>query len=277
MQNEYIRSPRIRLAGTITYCDYRRSFHVEVHRDVRVSPPHSHTCFELELIEAGEGTVTINGADYPLRPGAVHLADPTDFHAIRADTPLLIRTLVFTDTTDAGGQLLSSMTRWMQLTAADFGKMCALFTVIEAEQGNGATDGAAECCFDALMRIASRYLPEGAGKDDSILRALVFLREHFREDITEADVARAAGFAPTHLSRRFRRSVGIGVKMYLTSLRVAHARRLMDTTDFCIVDIAAESGFGSYSAFFRAFSAAAGISPAAYRRRKSLPISDTKT
>jgi len=269
MYSEYIRAPRIRLAGTVTYGDFRRSFSVDMHENIERSLPHSHACFELELVLSGEGFVNINGTEYPLSAGTVHLADPTDFHSIRTSVPLRILSLKFTDTTDAAARILGGQLRWFRFTDADAKKAESLLFVIREEQGNGATDGVAERCFEAFLQLTARYLPDAAS-DSAILRALRFIRENFREDIGEADIAAAAGYTPTHLSRRFREQIGIGVKAYLTSLRVDHARRLMDTTDLLAVDIAADAGFGSYSAFFRAFTEAVGMSPAAYQEKRRI-------
>ncbi|MHB0958716.1 MAG: helix-turn-helix domain-containing protein [Pirellulaceae bacterium] len=53
---------------------------------------------------------------------------------------------------------------------------------------------------------------------------------------------------------------------YVTEHRLAHAQRLLVTTEELIVNIAFSSGFGSISRFNEAFRQSFGCTPRAYRR-----------
>ena len=52
---------------------------------------------------------------------------------------------------------------------------------------------------------------------------------------------------------------------YLAQYRVAHAQRLLATTDRTVLDIAMEAGFTSASRFYVTFQKITGKSPRAYR------------
>jgi transcriptional regulator GlxA family with amidase domain len=68
--------------------------------------------------------------------------------------------------------------------------------------------------------------------------------------------------------RVFRKQCGASVWEYLTRLRVAHAQRLLITTNLKVLDVAMESGFGSVAPFYAAFAAhTQGLRPLDYRRR----------
>jgi transcriptional regulator GlxA family with amidase domain len=70
------------------------------------------------------------------------------------------------------------------------------------------------------------------------------------------------------MMRLFRRLTGISVWEYVLRLRVAHAQRLLITTNKKIADLAMESGFVSIAPFYAAFKKwGGGGSPVDYRRK----------
>jgi AraC-like DNA-binding protein len=105
---------------------------------------------------------------------------------------------------------------------------------------------------------------------DPTLRQVVamvrHIAEHFREPLTVADVAAAAGLHPNYAMTQFRRVTQTTVVDYLRQRRLAEARRLLVTTDLAVERVSAESGFGSVSRFYTAFTTACGVPPATFRR-----------
>lgn len=267
MKTEYKRTPRVKLAGIIGYGNHRSAFRVQTHKNVEKSNPHSHSCFEIELIESGEGTININGKEHGLCRGTVYFADPTDFHSISAERPLSIRSVLLKETESAAMTVYADSTRIIRLSEEDTEKALSLLTVIQSEGEGEYEDSVAENCFNAFFGIVSRYFPMSKTKDTALIRAIYTLRRSFTENITEATLAKEAGMSEAHLSRRFREAFGIGVKDYLTSLRINYACWLMDNTDMPLIEVAEESGFSVYSSFYRAFFKSTGKSPAKYREK----------
>lgn len=103
-----------------------------------------------------------------------------------------------------------------------------------------------------------------------IERITAHLATHYQEPLTVASVAVAFHLHPKYLLTLFRRSCGLGLWDYVIRLRLAHAQRLLLTTDRTVTDIAFEAGFGSVSGFYHAFSQQMpGISPSRFRRSRS--------
>ncbi len=96
-------------------------------------------------------------------------------------------------------------------------------------------------------------------------RLCAYIAQHYAEPISVADIAGAMGLNPTYAMGLFRAAFGRTILSYLTQYRVAHAQRLLATTDRPILDVASECGFGSVSRFYEAFGASCGLSPRAYR------------
>jgi AraC family transcriptional activator FtrA len=68
------------------------------------------------------------------------------------------------------------------------------------------------------------------------------------------------------LHRRFRKELGCTPNQWLTTVRVEHARRLLEQTDLGIDQIAHQSGLGSATTLRNRLASHVGLTPTAYRR-----------
>ncbi len=98
-------------------------------------------------------------------------------------------------------------------------------------------------------------------------RARDYAHAAFDQPLTLADLAGVACLSPNHLLRVFRLVFHQTPHHYLTSLRVAEARRLLRATDLSVTEIGAAVGLESLGSFSRLFRAHVGVSPQAYRRQ----------
>lgn len=101
---------------------------------------------------------------------------------------------------------------------------------------------------------------------ENIDRAKSLMRQRFREELSLAEVARAAGISVFHFSRLFKEFTSFSPHQYLVHLRLEHARLLLRNTLLNITDICFESGFNSLEHFIAAFVQRHGVSPRKYRR-----------
>ncbi len=101
------------------------------------------------------------------------------------------------------------------------------------------------------------------------LRHALDVREVYREpELKVADLARRLGVPEHRLSRLITQGLGErNFNQLVNRHRIAHAcRRLADPRDAAsILDISLDSGFASLGPFNRAFKAAMGVTPSAYR------------
>ena len=97
-------------------------------------------------------------------------------------------------------------------------------------------------------------------------RMLGFIRDHFAEDISPADIAASAGVCERECFRCFKQELGTTPLATLTDFRLRKAAELLRETDRSVSDIAAACGFANSSYFGKVFRSRMNLSPLAYRR-----------
>ena len=98
-----------------------------------------------------------------------------------------------------------------------------------------------------------------------LLRAKDLADARYREPLTVADLARAAGLSRAHFSREFRRAFGEAPHAYLLTRRLERAAALLRATDRSVADICVEVGLTSVGSFTTSFRRMFGATPTAYR------------
>ncbi|MBN9619222.1 MAG: helix-turn-helix transcriptional regulator [Actinobacteria bacterium] len=98
-----------------------------------------------------------------------------------------------------------------------------------------------------------------------LLRAKDLADAHYAEELTVADLARAAGLSPAHFSRAFRKAFGESPHVYLLTRRLERAAALLRSTDRSVAEICMTVGLSSVGSFTSSFTRLYGRSPTAYR------------
>lgn len=101
----------------------------------------------------------------------------------------------------------------------------------------------------------------------SIQNALDYIDEHYAEDISLNSVADHVYLHRDHLSRQFKKEVGINFVDYLMNIRLNHAKILLESTNLRVSDIAVQVGISNLSYFSTVFSRKFGMSPNSIRNR----------
>lgn len=94
-----------------------------------------------------------------------------------------------------------------------------------------------------------------------------YIDRHFAGNISMAAMAELCGLSSTHFNRRFRQLLRVTPTDYLRSVRVQAARRLLETSQRALAEIANETGFADQSHFTRCFRESTGMTPRGYRQR----------
>jgi len=121
--------------------------------------------------------------------------------------------------------------------------------------------------LEEIQNTDTHALPTPPKNQERILTMLAFIQENFAEKLTLEDIADAASVSTRECLRCFRASIHQSPMDYLIDYRVQTAKKLLQTTDLSITDIALRCGFNSNSYFTKIFHRSCGKTPNAYRKQ----------
>jgi len=142
--------------------------------------------------------------------------------------------------------------------------------LVRRDHGSEVANGVARRCVVPPWReggqaqYIQRPVPAPAEADTAATRDWALQQLH--RPIPLAELAARAGMSVRTFSRRFLAETGQTPGQWLTAQRVELARRLLESSDLPVDQVAERSGFGSGSSLRQHLAAALGVSPAAYRR-----------
>ncbi|CAN5620725.1 helix-turn-helix domain-containing protein [soil metagenome] len=105
-----------------------------------------------------------------------------------------------------------------------------------------------------------------APDDDPLGPLLAWMVQHLDEALTVDELARRVDLSPRTFARRFGEATGTTPLRWLLGQRVALARRLLETTDLAVEEVARRCGYSSAAGLRVHFQREVGTAPAAYRR-----------
>ncbi|MBR6728117.1 MAG: AraC family transcriptional regulator [Clostridia bacterium] len=103
--------------------------------------------------------------------------------------------------------------------------------------------------------------------NDLPAKLLLYINEHYREELSVATLALALGYTANHLSKCFRACFHVGIGHYINTVRLKNALALLREQK-SITECALESGFPSLRTFYRCFSEEFGCTPREYLKKE---------
>ncbi len=255
---------------------------------------HFHDFCEMSFFYEGEGRYFANGKDCEVLPGFVLLSSPSDYHMLSADNGshlryynVIFRTGILSKTlADAVYSQQSSLCA--QLSGGDFysikkgfEELASRFSVYESAQGRVreldrlyVKNLIENLCISVLRSLQSSDFSEQqlSSSDEIIRKALLYIKENYREKITLAKAAQAVGLSEGYFSSYFNRVMKTGFPEYVMKYRLIIAAGYIASADtlpkgLSLKEIAYMNGFSSFTYFSSAFSKYFGVSPRQYRNR----------
>jgi AraC-like DNA-binding protein len=150
-------------------------------------------------------------------------------------------------------------------------KFSALFAAIDRKAPGLAQQELFFDCMHGLLGplTTGHSCQEDCDVKDARIRLLIdFIRANYKEEISLQQMAKLVSLNPFHLTRLFKRIVGVSVYEYLLIIRTEEARRLL-RKGARVQDASREAGFYDSSHFNRMFRKMAGTSPKSFRSSKS--------
>lgn len=129
-------------------------------------------------------------------------------------------------------------------------KTCQLWQAFYTHHRELSADQTADCSKQVQARMR---------------KMLCFIKDHYQERITLADIARSADVSKSEALRCFHSSVQDSPISYLNSYRLHQAKKILLSTDDKISSIALRTGFDNISYFNRLFKEYYDLTPRALR------------
>ena len=239
---------------------------------------HYHEFCKLLLLRSGSGGYAVEGQHYTLQTGDIVLIGSHCVHRpeFEAEAPyeriiIYISPEFLRRESAADCDLEGIFARGHVLRPGENQrrKLFALAEQLEQEL-SGESYGRVILSNGLLLRLLveiGRDLRSGESrpspvtpKNGRVQDMLRYIDAHLAEDITIDALAERFYISKYHMMRLFRQETGQPIHAYLSDRRLLHARELMmqgmSATESCF-----RSGFGSYSAFVRAYAKRFGTTP----------------
>ena len=94
-----------------------------------------------------------------------------------------------------------------------------------------------------------------------IYNAMVYVRNHYAEDMDERELAKSLGMSYSYFSRSFKRVTGMSFKQYLNRTRVNQAEILLRRDNASVSEVATKCGYNSISYFINVYKNITGKTP----------------
>jgi AraC-like DNA-binding protein len=235
-----------------------------------------HTTGDAALLLVTDGLVRVRGV------GDVADLAPGDFlflpHGPRFEVHALSRATVqcvraATVGADTGAGLLPAVVLLTELPQSEPTAATLLQAVVEEYRTPRSVLGDRVVTLVATLAISAWYARGCAParwlmqrEDPGLARAVAAIHADPGREWTVDDLARVALASRSGFAARFRAATGLTPGRYLAQVRVAHARCLLTAGDLPVGTIARRLGYGSDTAFGRAFRRHTGATPSEYRR-----------
>ncbi len=115
---------------------------------------------------------------------------------------------------------------------------------------------------NVYMEAIDESLPQ-----ELLSKILLYIHTNYKSDVSLESISKKFGYNQSYISRHFKTNFNIGIKEYVTMVRLKGAIGLMHQGTHSITYCAMESGFNSLRTFFRAFSKEFHCTPKEYMQQ----------
>jgi AraC-like DNA-binding protein len=243
-------------------------------------PSHLHSQLELLYVESGSTMVTIHNQSMCLSKGDFAVGFPNTIHSYAAkegEEPcrLVVAICSLELTGDFFKKLTSYSTANPFITSDRLHPNVSLAMLeLEKECRDGKNLNA---CRALVLLILSRVMPHlGLVKNrdiesyDLTHHIVSHVAEHFQEPLTLTSLAKQLNVSKFYLSRAFSAKLNTSFNRYINYIRANYALTLIQSTNYTLTRISADSGFESQRTFNRAFKEIFGLTPGEYRQKTNL-------
>lgn len=248
---------------------------------------HSHSFTELFFITGGEGHFHTRNGKIKVKKGMIVINNPAVEHyeTSSKENPLsyalfAIADVAFSANKTADIQVADNLPKDKAQTfffdfSAYYTQFYDVLTAVETEasQKKPYWDTAFFAEFNKFLIFILRKSPLTSApyhekvKRGSLAPAFSYIRSRYPEEITLDFLANICKLNKYYLSHAFKKKFGLSPIQYLNKLRCEEAKKLLETTDLSIAEIAVQVGYNSISHFSETYKKTMGEAPVVTRKK----------
>ena len=229
---------------------------------------HLHRSYELLRLKSGKLMATVDGRDFLMKPGDLILILPYEIHSYTNLGGAQCQVNVFSP------DYIEEFHKMTAKKALD----CPVFHLedqvfFHMEKHLFIDSSKPLYCKSCLYYIAARLLdmsrlsPRKAPSSDLLHQILIYVQEHYLEELTLQDLAVHLGYNRMYISRFINSHLNLSFTDLVNQHRINFGAHLLKTTDAPVSDIAFACGYNSLRSFNRCFKEIQHMTPREYRGR----------
>ncbi len=268
-----------------------KMWNVNIEERVREYVRHSHTRFEITVVNSGTGEYTTENAVYPVAPGDVFVFSSNEAHSLTQIDKggLSITNLHFEprylseEFSESFGDSYINFCFYHapgfsnRIPADKSGILRLHHDMIKNELINEGVQYSLAIKAHLHLILVDLLRNHGyrgyirADKGNNILAVYNYIDAHLGEEITLKTLSDIANLSPNYFSHIFKEVNGISLWDYITARRIEKATRLiLSNNKMTMLEIALECGFNTTVNFNKAFKKYKGFTPRELRKDSKL-------
>ena len=268
--------------------DFVPESHIRIWYNVQLEgyPSHHHSAAEVIICMQSNYIVIVNSVHYTLHPGDILIIPPHAIHKLICPTPgirfvFLMNLDPYTSFQDykamqpmfLNAQLISpETTRHYESLYNNFAKMIEIYfkndIFWETDVFASFFQKYVHLCQRSILGLKMHPFPPAVQKEhyDKFSNLLIYIDEHYADDLNLEDTAAIVGFSKFHFSRLFKQYTNTTFYDYLCKKRITRAQEML-AENFSITTIAYQTGLTHLPLFADASKSITGYTPSEFRNK----------
>lgn len=214
--------------------------------------PYVRDCYLVHFCIGGRGVLSNSYGTHEVREGNFFVIRPGEITTYTADSKSPWEYMWIAFRTEGVEYFTDGISVYETPSGIDEG----LASMLKSE--NVCPEGCLAIIYELLYSVARGE--EKDGGDYKIHRIKRYIKYNYMLPISVSSLARDFGFERSYLYRMFKKKYGIGVKEYISSVRLENAKKFL-ADGYSVKESAAMSGYDDVFNFSKAFKTVYGVSP----------------
>lgn len=246
--------------------------------------PHHHIEYEMFCLDEGDCVFSIAGKEYQMRKGDVVFVQPGLEHyarSVREGEEYHYNAFVF-DASVIGGPDDQCRKTFERMKIKNFLvlpeyllKKIHDVTSLKKDSMFGQQIMIKSVLFEIIsyiieskqfLEIVTLYEPKKAGSAHAVDSAILYIHEHFRENISLDDLLETTNYCKSHFIRLFKNATGLKFTDYVNHYRIEKSCLDLMYTNKNVTEIAIGNGFNNIQYFSKTFKEYMKCTPLQYKK-----------